>query len=582
MSDYQYQVEPIYLNTHFNINKSSRKTVLKWLLEVTRSHGYRQTTYHLGIILFDLYLSKVPGEQLNELFLIGVLCINLAAKCHERWSIDVEEMIDFFDRDNNSKLAIRNHILKKEIDILSMIDYKVYYRTPTQFLEQHKKSSVTEYRFALYLCTSVMVYTSNYLAFNVEFFAGKLIDFVTLIGSTPMNDDKLEKLISSDYVFALIFYSWSEMKKSRFNSIGKYYSNSKYCHVSKRPIPKINLTISLKEVRSKLLLKYYTQQDNVQKSIDHIMMTNKNNCLPLSCIRNKKFVKHLGCGTYGVVSQVLINSSLNPNLNPNEATHNLALKEIPNDKKKCGIDDLTLREINTLTYLNHENIIKTYGFSYSISSEKMYITMELMECSLHEKIVTEVLDTSTKLNYISQLLSGLQYMHNHNIMHRDLKPSNVLISADGKLKIADFGSSRYFTNIASNNYTTDICSIYYRPIEVLLQKTRYSYKMDVWSMGCIICFILLGYNIFVGDKIEDMLQNIFEVLGTPTNDFNGDVYKWSQFEPYKNFEIYPRIGFPILESNFPKESEIIYKMLEYNPKKRISIDTVVEMFSQSM
>lgn len=93
--------------------------------------------------------------------------------------------------------------------------------------------------------------------------------------------------------------------------------------------------------------------------------------------------------------------------------------------------------------LNHPNIIKY--IDYRLSGNSLFMVMELCEGgTLEDLLMTFRADedlTSQVLYYYSQIVRGIRFMYEKNILHRDLKPSNILIK-DGKIKIADFGTSK--------------------------------------------------------------------------------------------------------------------------------------------
>lgn len=83
-----------------------------------------------------------------------------------------------------------------------------------------------------------------------------------------------------------------------------------------------------------------------------------------------------------------------------------------------------------------------------------------------------------------QLCIGLAHIHERGILHRDLKPANILISNRGILKLADFGLGRFFQkHNRSANYTNRVCTLSYRPPELMLGETVYGPEVDMWGAG---------------------------------------------------------------------------------------------------
>lgn len=81
------------------------------------------------------------------------------------------------------------------------------------------------------------------------------------------------------------------------------------------------------------------------------------------------------------------------------------------------------------------------------------------------------------------VLKGLSYMHSHKLLHRDIKAGNILITNDGKAKLADFGvSTKLLTTI--QKHRTVVGSPYWMSPEVIVAQTGgYDHKADIWSLG---------------------------------------------------------------------------------------------------
>jgi serine/threonine protein kinase len=122
--------------------------------------------------------------------------------------------------------------------------------------------------------------------------------------------------------------------------------------------------------------------------------------------------------------------------------------------------------------------------------KSMHITMEKATCNLNGWLRAQKQVTFEKIRDIAtQLLQGLYSLHEHNVMHRDLKPDNVLMKGD-VVWICDFGLSRQFANdygVATGYMVTR----WYRAPEIW-KKQKYTTKVDIWSLGCILHKIVYG------------------------------------------------------------------------------------------
>lgn len=98
------------------------------------------------------------------------------------------------------------------------------------------------------------------------------------------------------------------------------------------------------------------------------------------------------------------------------------------------------------------------------------------------------------MNFLSQLLSALAYLEEHNTVHRDIKPSNVLLSQNNKIKLADFGLACSLNNA---NVRTGILGTYAYCAPERIAKNpekmkRHDNKSDMWSTGCTTYEMLTG------------------------------------------------------------------------------------------
>jgi serine/threonine-protein kinase len=147
-----------------------------------------------------------------------------------------------------------------------------------------------------------------------------------------------------------------------------------------------------------------------------------------------------------------------------------------------------LREPRLLATLNHPNIVTI------LTAEKQenvfFIVMEFVPGETLESIIARdgAIDVPLALDYTCQICNAVDHAHRHGVLHRDLRPANVIVSDNGLLKVADFGTSR-FLEIAAHG-TTVIGSPPYMAPEQFGGKAVFA--SDLYSLGVTMFQMLTG------------------------------------------------------------------------------------------
>lgn len=142
-------------------------------------------------------------------------------------------------------------------------------------------------------------------------------------------------------------------------------------------------------------------------------------------------------------------------------------------------------EVELLKSLSHTNIVRYLG------AERIARTLHIFQEWVPGGSVTALLNkfgpfsAAVMRSYLSQILTGLTFLHENRILHRDIKGGNVLISDDGIVKLADFGSAKRLAHQQSDmmESLTMRGTPYFMAPEVF--EEHYNGKADIWSVGCV-------------------------------------------------------------------------------------------------
>jgi len=281
-----------------------------------------------------------------------------------------------------------------------------------------------------------------------------------------------------------------------------------------------------------------------------------------------KIIKKIGQGTFGKVYEA-------------------SSSEKGGEEKKVAIKrvekatNVISREVEILKSINHEFCIKLLDVFYTsedgaFAKKFQNLVFEFHPQTLYRFIQSESCSPQIAKNLFYQLCVALRYIHDKKICHRDVTPNNILLSARGHIVLADFGSAKKLDQ--EHISISYVCSRYYRAPELLLGCSNYSTKVDIWAAGCILAEMLMGKPIFPGMNNQDQFMKIVLILGAPSaaditamKKNNKHELRFPHIEPLYFGRLLPKtLSEPEIVA------DLLYGMLCYNPKSRLSIDAVIK------
>ncbi|KAK0232980.1 MAP kinase [Armillaria fumosa] len=220
----------------------------------------------------------------------------------------------------------------------------------------------------------------------------------------------------------------------------------------------------------------------------------------------------IGKGTYGRVYLAL-------NATTGEM---IAVKqvEIPrtasdkNDSRQVTVVQALKSESETLKDLDHPNIVQYLGFEETPSNLSIFLEYvpggSVGSCLLkHGRFNEEVTKSFTK-----QILGGLEYLHSKGILHRDLKADNILVEMSGVCKISDFGISKRTDDNGAE--TAMQGTVFWMAPEVVNPQGKgYNFKVDIWSVGCVVLEMWAGTRPWQGDEMVAVMFKLYQLKQPP-------------------------------------------------------------------
>lgn len=215
-----------------------------------------------------------------------------------------------------------------------------------------------------------------------------------------------------------------------------------------------------------------------------------------------KVLDRLGEGTYSNVFKVIKKNS--------EVI--LALKQIEICNFEPKEQHNILNEVRILSSINHPNIISYKESFVDFESKTLCIVTEyadygdLFDCIYRFKELQKPIAERDIWIIVFQILRGLNMLHANQIIHRDLKSANIFLFSDGSVKIGDMNVATVVKN-KNQLATTQTGTPYYSSPEIW-EEVPYSYKSDMWSIGCLVYEMTAQRVPFDAENVYQLMKKI--------------------------------------------------------------------------
>ena len=172
------------------------------------------------------------------------------------------------------------------------------------------------------------------------------------------------------------------------------------------------------------------------------------------------------------------------------------------------------REARVLATLSHPNIASIYGIERL--EDSLYLVLERVDGeTLADRLDRGAMAVHDAADIAAQIVAGLEEAHGKGVIHRDLKPSNVMLTADSRVKLVDFG-------LAKPAQATGAVDLSAEPITaagVVLGTARYmspeqikgehvDVRTDVWALGCVLYEMLTARPAFAGRSVSEVVAAV--------------------------------------------------------------------------
>ncbi len=505
-----------------------RAKLIDWMFDVAEAWKLTQFTFVLAISILDVYCSIVSVTR--ETFqAVGCMALSLASSVLLMYSSEIADFVKVTQNEYTEEqfIKIRDDMVEKlEGNIIRPFTSLFFKGTDTKLNFMYLNDAKFNLTYAS-LFVDLTMYKSSTIASVINY----MLDATAVGTSLNTPADKI-----ADICIKIV-------TKAKYNLVSELPNSVKNA--------KFVLAILKKQCPAKL-------QE----------ITNKLTSQPLKYKKQlKPFEGYTKVGTVG------------------SGVRGDAFKVLK-DKKHYVVKRGDLEELAILRLLTHSSsayISKLEGIIPE--GDNAFLFLELGQFNLATAVKKEGFSMNGEKNilrHFTDMLKGVVLCHDYNVIHADLKPENVVWFGDvkgkkGNFKLIDFGAAQAFCS-QKKSLRPNVSTPTYKAPEMFLAPSKYSYKVDVWNLGCILYFMCTTKALIYEYAQGYSLINIIEVLGAPTEESWPGVTslpEWSSL--YSSVKSDKSLYFNILPP-YVFIRTIIDQCLIFNPADRPSSKKLLSCF----
>src|SRR4051812_2327718 len=177
-----------------------------------------------------------------------------------------------------------------------------------------------------------------------------------------------------------------------------------------------------------------------------------------------------------------------------------------------------MREAQSAGILTHPNIVTIHDVVEQTEEGMAFIAMEYVRGTNLKMVLQgdQPMSLPFVVDVVAQVAEALDYAHAHRVIHRDVKPANILITADNRVKITDFGIARLDTSNLTQEGQLLGTPNYMAPEQI--QGKEVDYRADLFALGVVLYEMLTRHKPFQGENLTVVSHRIVYDQFTPPRD----------------------------------------------------------------